>query len=193
MTSRVRLPEACGVAFKEWSGVCDALAAGRRSLILRKGGIAEGTGGFTPEYPAFWLYPTHVHEAEQGLRSQPPASQSLPRPADTVDIQALALVEVVGQVAQPEMLSALQELHEWTEETIQKRFYYRKPGLWVLGVRLFRQPRPIVLTVTPDHAGCRTWVSLDPPLTTAELRRVLDDEEHARRMERLRSLVAPGP
>jgi hypothetical protein len=197
MTSRPRLPEACGVAFKEWAGVCAALAEGRQSLILRKGGIAEGPGGFAPEHAAFWLYPTHVHEAEQGLRAVPDAGfQPAPtaaRPADTVAIQSLAVVEWVGLVAEAATLPALQELHAWTEETVLKRFHYRRPGLWVLGVRLFRQPRPTVLTVTADHAGCRTWVPLDPPLSTAELRPVLDEEEHARRMERLRTLVAAGP
>ena len=58
----------CAVAFKEWAGICDALGAGRQCVILRKGGIAEGPGGFAPEHDAFWLYPTRVHEAEQGLR-----------------------------------------------------------------------------------------------------------------------------
>jgi len=48
--------------------ICDALAEGRQSLILRKGGIAEGPRGFVPEHDTFWLYPTHVHQAEQGLR-----------------------------------------------------------------------------------------------------------------------------
>ena len=38
----VRLPETCSIAFKEWAGVCAALAEGRQSLIVRKGGIAEG-------------------------------------------------------------------------------------------------------------------------------------------------------
>src|SRR5262249_35714719 len=149
--------------FKEWAGVCEALAAGRQSLILRKGGIAEGPGGFSPEHTAFWLYPTHVHEADQGLRIERTEKVAAPEPANTVEIQDLAVVEVVGFVAHPEALTALRELHEWTEETVLKRFHYRRPGLWALGVRLFRRPGPHVLRVTPDHAGCRTWVPLDPP------------------------------
>ena len=64
----VRLPETCPIAFKEWAGVCAALAEGRQSLIVRKGGIAEGPRGFAPEHDVFWLYPTQVHQAEQGLR-----------------------------------------------------------------------------------------------------------------------------
>ena len=35
-------------AFKEWHVVVEALAAGEQILLLRKGGIAEGRGGFDP-------------------------------------------------------------------------------------------------------------------------------------------------
>jgi len=34
------------VGFKEWSLVCDAFGRGEQSIILRKGGIAEGREGF---------------------------------------------------------------------------------------------------------------------------------------------------
>ncbi len=48
----------CRTAFKEWAAVCAALSAGRQTVILRKGGIAEGPGGFQPEHGEFWLLPT---------------------------------------------------------------------------------------------------------------------------------------
>ena len=65
------LPKTCRVAFKEWAGVCDALIEGRQTVIIRKGGISEtaGPGEFDLEHPEFWLYPTWVHQAEQGLRT----------------------------------------------------------------------------------------------------------------------------
>src|SRR5205807_3294524 len=130
MTSRRRLPDACGVAFKEWAGVCAALAEGRQSLILRKGGIAEGPGGFAPEHTAFWLYPTHVHEAEQGLRAREDEPSDDPNltPPGHVDLRALAVVAEVGYLDQPEALGAIEEFHVWTEETVRKRFAYRQPG-----------------------------------------------------------------
>jgi hypothetical protein len=34
------------VGFKEWALVCEALGRGEQTIILRKGGIAEGRGGF---------------------------------------------------------------------------------------------------------------------------------------------------
>src|SRR4051794_13033626 len=93
------LPPACGVAFKEWSGVCDALVEGRQSLIVRKGGIAEGPRGFVPEHDAFWLYPTRVHEAEQGLRDGATRAAPRPHPAGTPEFVTLEGLAVVDSIA----------------------------------------------------------------------------------------------
>jgi hypothetical protein len=190
MTEAPPLPERCGVAFKEWAGVCDALAEGRQSLILRKGGIAEGPAGFVPEHPAFWLYPTHVHQAEQGLKAAATRPSPSRSPGGPVAIRALALVETVAYLDRPEALPALEGWHVWTEETVAKRFHYRKPGLWVLGVRVFVRPVPWTIVETPERAGCKTWVTLDPPSSTAGLVPVLDAAEQARRRERLAEVLA---
>mgnify|MGYP003343766761 CR=1 FL=1 len=53
------------VAFKEWAVICAELAAGRQSVILRKGGISEGAGGFRVEHPAFLLFPTLYHQQRE--------------------------------------------------------------------------------------------------------------------------------
>ena len=41
------------VGFKEWALVCAALGSGAQTLILRKGGIAEGRAGFAFKHPEF--------------------------------------------------------------------------------------------------------------------------------------------
>src|SRR4051794_2640193 len=51
-------------AFKEWAVICQALAEGRQSLIIRKGGIHEGRAGFRVEHEEFWLFPTYLHQSE---------------------------------------------------------------------------------------------------------------------------------
>src|SRR3954469_19139536 len=58
------------IGFKEWAVICKALAAGRQALILRKGGIAEAGGQFTPEHTRFWLYPTFAHEKPDGIKPE---------------------------------------------------------------------------------------------------------------------------
>jgi hypothetical protein len=193
----LRLPATCGVAFKEWAGICDALVSGRQSLIVRKGGIAEGPRGFAPEHDTFWLYPTHVHEAEQGLRETPsapkpqtgPGPMPSPLPPETVALRGLAVVDSIAFVDREEVLSALRDLHAWTDETLSKRFHYRRPGLWVLGVRVFRRPDPHIVALTAEHAGCKTWVPLDPPPETDGSEPVLDEAEFARRREQLEAAL----
>jgi hypothetical protein len=184
----IRLPENCPIAFKEWAGVCAALADGRQSLIVRKGGIADGPRGFAPEHDVFWLYPTRVHETEQGLRI-PSAPASPTEPPEMVPLTALAVVDSTTFVEREETLAALFELHVWTEETLLRRFRYRKPGLWVLGVRVFHRPAPYRLEVSVEHAGCKTWVSLDPPPTTQGCEPVLDEPEFSRQRARLQTAL----
>jgi hypothetical protein len=185
-------PETCAIAFKEWAGVCEGLAAGEQSVILRKGGIAEGPGGFAPEHAVFWLYPTAVHQAEQGLRASPAPHWIVPPQEGTIGLNALAVVAVIGRIDDPALLSKLEPFHIWTAETVSKRFHYRSPGLWVLGVRVFRRREPWVVTVTPEHAGCKTWVPLETPLATDGIAPVLDAESFTERMDRLRRTLDLG-
>ncbi len=183
---------ACAVAFKEWAGVCDALAEGRQSLILRKGGVSEGPDGFRPEHPAFWLYPTHVHEAEQGLRTLA-GPWPVDGPPGTVAIAALAVVEWTGRVERAGQLGALADLHDWTGATVRKRFDYRSPGLWALAVRVYRRAEPWRVEVTPAQLGCKTWVPLETPLSTSGLAPSTGEAESGLRLARLReALGAPA-
>ena len=71
------------------------------------------------------------------------------------------------------------------------RFRYRQPGLWVLGVRVFRQEQPWSLTPTAEQLGCKSWVLLDSPVSTALLRPVLDDEAWSQQIGRLREALGP--
>lgn len=180
------------VAFKEWLGVCDALASGRQSILLRKGGIAEGPGGFRPEHPAFWLYPTRLHEAEQGLRERV-APVLDPGTADVVNLQVLAVVADVAFVERADLLPALADLHVWDEATIGKRFEYRRPGLWVLAVRAYLRPEPWPVAVTPEHAGCKSWVPLADAPPSSPATAVIDDAAFGRVRERLAHLAGAYP
>jgi hypothetical protein len=182
----------CSVAFKEWAGVCDALAHGRQSIILRKGGIREepGPGAFVPEHDEFWLYPTAVHQAQQGLRPGREGHSSIGgRPGSTIPIGVLARVELIGRVRDEALLPALEDLHVLTAETVRSRFHYRTPGLWVLGTRIWRRDPAFEIDATPEHAGCKTWVILDEPLPTSNLEAALDDRAWSLRLERLRSIL----
>lgn len=182
-------PDACSIAFKEWAGVCDALGMGRQSLILRKGGVSEGPGGFEPEHRAFWLYPTFVHEAEQGLRTSGSGRSEIP---GLVEIETLVMVEWVGRIDRVETLAGLSIFHDWTEATLLTRFRYRTPGLWAMAIRAYRLPESFSVAITPAHLGCKTWVPLESAPPTTGLVPVLGLEESSRVVQSIRSTIEAG-
>ena len=182
----------CGIAYKEWSGVRDALVDGRQTILIRKGGVSEsaGAGGFTLEHPAFWIYPTHLHEAEQGLKTQAEASQGPGSPSGTVLLSALARVHAATWLASERTLESLDAFHVLTAETMKKRFHYRHPGLWVLLARVMIARPGFAIGIRPEHAGCKTWVSLEQPLPTAGLEPAMDDSAWRQTAERLERVLA---
>jgi hypothetical protein len=157
-------------AFKEWAVVCRALAEGRQTVILRKGGIAEAGGAFRPEHPEFLLYPTFFHEHRAGVKPAflpllDAAEADRPEPG-TIRFTHLVRVADVRLVTDLDAALALDPLHAWTPEVVRQRFHYRTPGLFVFAVRVFRLAEPAVRAERPEYAGCKTWVELDSPVPT---------------------------
>lgn len=185
------LPPACDVAFKEWATVCAAVADGRQAILLRKGGIAETSGEFRPEHPVFWLYPTFLHQAEQGVRT--PGTGPPPPPAGRVDLGILVRVAGLGYVDRLETLDELADLHVWTAETIRARYHYRRPGLWLLAIRAYRREPPHQIAEAPGFAGCKSWVPLPEPLATTDLAPVVGDGAFAALLDRVRPILGPAP
>lgn len=178
------MPAECGVAFKEWAAVCEALAAGRQAVILRKGGIHEERGRFSPEHSAFWLYPTNFHQAGESLT--PDAAEFIGRALsarkkpDAVALQHLAVVQHVRELATEEAALCLAGQHIWSEATVRQRFHYRRPGLFLLVVRMYSSERVALVDESAEMAGCKSWVNLPQDLATGALAPVLSDDEFAR-------------
>jgi hypothetical protein len=182
-------------AFKEWAVICQALAEGRQSLILRKGGIAEVGGEFHVEHQRFWLYPTWVHQQQRGISSSAGAllEQALAQrpPAGRVRLTHFADVAKVWQVSDLARLLTLAGFHFWSEETVRARFAYRRPGLFALAVRLWRSPASHELEETPAYAGCKSWVELAEGLRTEGTTPVLQDGAFLEVLEQLEVLSRP--
>lgn len=180
-------------AFKEWATVCAALLAGRQSLILRKGGIHEGRDGFQVEHPEFWLFATGFHQQPEALTHEATDFTALPLPPEgTVCLPGYVTVEAVEEIRDPTILPRLTGQHVWSHRTVNDRFHYRTPGLFVLMVRIYRPETPLVLPDSPHFGGCRSWVDLPSELPTAGLVPVLNDAEHAARLAHLRQLCQPA-
>lgn len=172
------------VAFKEWAVICRAIADGRQSVILRKGGISETGGEFHPEHERFLLLPTHFHEQHRtGIKPEllpllDAAEADLP-PAGTLRFTHLAEVSAVRKVTELDRVLALDGLHGWTADTVRQRFHYRTPGLFVLTVRVFALPAPVEVPDRHEYAGCKTWVEFADEVSTAGARPVLGDAAFA--------------
>jgi hypothetical protein len=183
-------------AFKEWAVIVQALAEGRQVLILRKGGIAEKDGAFQVEQMRFWLYPTYFHEKQTGLR--PEAADLLKkvdaaRPGpDVVRLTHFAEVAGVYHLRDLETALKLEPLHLWSQETVQQRFLYRTPGLYVLPVRVFRAARATDLEETAAFAGCKTWVDLEHDLATDGAEPVLSEPAFDTFRRHLHALLEEG-
>jgi hypothetical protein len=167
------------IAFKEWAVICRALAEGWQALILRKGGIAEAGGQFTPEHNRFWLYPTYVHQQQGGIKSEAGdllrAAEADRPPAGTLRLTHFATVSGIYYVQQLFGALLLDDLHIWSEATVRQRFEYRTPGLYILPARVYRAAAPVELPELPEYAGCRTWVDLGRDLPTDGATPVLSD------------------
>ena len=158
------------IAFKEWAVICRALAEGRQSIILRKGGIAEESGEFRPEHSEFLLYPTYFHEHRSGVKAEflplLDAAEADKPSAGSIRFTHFARVTQVRRIDDHNEALALDSLHVWTPEVVRKRFEYRDPGLFVLDVKVFRLKSPAVRPERQEYAGCKTWVTLDTPVST---------------------------
>jgi hypothetical protein len=167
-------------AFKEWAAICRALAEGRQAIILRKGGIAESGDSFAVEHSRFWLYPTYLHQKRTALVPEAAAlldEVEAERPPPGV-IRLSHFAEVAGVYQLHDVVGAmkLRGLHLWSDETVQNRFTYRRPGLYVLTVRVFRAGTVHELFETEAYAGCRSWVELERDLATKGATAVLGEQ-----------------
>src|SRR2546426_7396569 len=97
------------VGFKEWAIVCQALGEGRQSVILRKGGIAEGRDGFAFRHREFFLFPTFFHEQIEKTRL---TDAIIPQPNESqVAIRFFAKIEHACRIESWETVAGLECFH----------------------------------------------------------------------------------
>lgn len=175
------------IAFKEWALVCEALGNGEQSIILRKGGIAEGSGGFGFDHPEFYLFPTRFHAQVEKVRL--PGAVLPEQDPDHVTLSHVAVLEWAGRIADKEAVHRLEELHVLDASVIEERFFYDTKsgslggdGINIAFVRIHRLEPSLTLPMEKAYGGCRSWIEL-PEIEQGALVSVLSDEEHRRRKE----------
>jgi hypothetical protein len=177
-------------ALKEWSAAVRALLDGRQTVLLRKGGVHEKRFAVTAS--RFLLFPTVAHSHAERVR---PEHRDLLDPAvadsteDALVIRAGAKVVAAVEVNRPESLDEIASMHIWTAESVRAdRIDFRpKHRLTVLVIQASPLVEPVRLARTPEHAGCKSWVSL--PVDPAWSAPVHDDAVLQEIAERVRSSV----
>ena len=176
------------IAFKEWALICDALARGDQSIIIRKGGIAEGRDGFRFQHDAFFLFPTVFHEQVERTTLPPGTPLPVLNP-DEITLSLYAKVEWTELVTDWSKVQRLAPFHIWKEEVVKERFHYDEPaGVHVAFLRVYRLNQPFRFPNAPKYGGCRSWVTIPDPDPSITWEPVLDDAAHAARAAALRAV-----
>jgi hypothetical protein len=175
------------VGFKEWALVCDALGRGEQTILLRKGGIAEGRDGFGFRHDEFFLFPTFFHEQIVKVRT-PAAKVATPAPGE-IEIRYFAKVDARRKISSWETAAVLEPFHVLAESVVRERFEYKGAGLHVALIRVFRLDPAWSFPDQPAYGGCRSWVNLPDCPAKTRFDPVLDDEQFASIAERFHAAI----
>ncbi len=174
------------IGFKEWQVVCDALASGRQSVILRKGGIHEGRQGFSFAHESFFLFPTRFHAQGDQVREGEVKVMPEWQPGDIIRITHHAEALWAITLTDWAKVAALEPFHIYSEQTVRDRFDWEGKGMasgsiHVALVRVRKLTEPWEFPYQKSHGGCRSWVNLpEPPADWKEsAKMVLGEEELA--------------
>jgi hypothetical protein len=172
------------ISFKEWQVVCEALAAGRQSILLRKGGIHEGRAGFSFANESFFLFPTRFHALADQVREGKVHVMPEWQVGDTIRITHHAEAAWAITLTDWEKVAALEPLHIYSEQTVRDRFDWEGKGMasgsiHLALIRIRELATPWEFPYEAKYGGCRSWVDLPEPPTgwKDDARPVLKDAE----------------
>jgi hypothetical protein len=184
------------VGFKEWTFVCEALGQAVQTVILRKGGIHEGRGGFHFQHDEFFLFPTGFHNQGEQLTWIPANAEEVNVPQEEerekVDVRYFARLHQVWKLTDWDKVSALEPLHVWKSEVVRERFAWNEESsLHVALVRVYKLPQVWSFPYEKGYGGCRSWVKL-PAEGTALIESatpVMSDEKWNETADKVRTIL----
>lgn len=184
------------VAFKEWAVIVDALGRGDQILILRKGGISEGPGGFQLEHDRFLLFPTQFHQQRQNVTSTAQIHYDLIAPQlspGVVHIEYFAEVVDWKLIENLESAMRLRGQHVWQDDAVRAKFETGKTrSVYAMALRVFRLPQPVELPMADRYAGCKSWIDLDTTISGEGAQPVLTDHEFDAKLKQFEQALDPA-
>ena len=155
-------------AFKEWQVICDALASGRQSILLRKGGIHEGREGFSFAKESFFLFPTRFHAQGEQIREGNVEPKPEWQPGDQIEITHHAEARWAVTLNDWNQVKALRQFHIYSDDAIRERYEWSGKGMetssiHVALVRVRKLSDPWKFPYEKSMGGCRSWISIPAP------------------------------
>ena len=189
------LAPSCQAALKEWATVLQAMARGEQLVLIRKGGLIEPGSGFELVANTFVLYPTFEHQAVKFLR---PAyaryfDDALTRRAGEgcVRFDLCATAVFSKPSTDPAVVERLQAFHIYNGDFVQQRLHWQpEQPLVVAAVRVFRLASPQVRPVVAHYAGCKSWVTLEAPVSLEGAVPVVDETAFDRSVREIRAVLS---
>lgn len=156
------------IGFKEWQVVCDALASGRQTIILRKGGIHEGRNGFAFAHEFFFLFPTRFHAQGEHVREGYVIAQPEFQAGEVIHITHHAEAVWARTLTDWAHVEALMPYHIYAPELVRERFDWEGKGMktgsiHAAFVKVTELTKPWEFPYEPKFGGCRSWVNLPSP------------------------------
>ena len=140
------------LGFKELASVCEAVAAGRQSILLRKAGLRESTADSVFESRSFYLLPTRYHEKKKTGSS------------DGFTISLHVHIIQSGDLLEWSRIEKLLPLTAYDPKSIREHFDSRDEKLLHFAhIRASRLEPPWHLPSSPALSGCRSWFDLPNP------------------------------
>jgi hypothetical protein len=169
-------------SLKEWAVAVEALERGETALVVRKGGIREKA--FAVPQARFLFFKSYEHQNPEQLKPlYHDLLRFIPQRRDDGPVIFTSFAEVYGayEVSEAAELEALDPFHIWTPEYAESRFLWRpKKPLTVLVLRTYLLPETVELPYSEAYGGCKSWIELEEPVSTAGARPALSDEGFGR-------------
>lgn len=181
------------IAFKEWAVIVDALGGGEQIIILRKGGISEGRGGFQIEQERFLLFPTLFHQQRESVLPAAQRRYDVISPSLSDDVLRL---EYCAEVVDWKFLDSLADAqrlegqHVWRAEVIRERFDWGKTkSIYAMAVRVFRLPQAVELPMRAEYGGCKSWIDLGQMIPTEGAKPALEESAFQNKLDQFRAAL----
>ncbi|OGI18842.1 MAG: hypothetical protein A3B68_06320 [Candidatus Melainabacteria bacterium RIFCSPHIGHO2_02_FULL_34_12] len=186
-------------ALKEWNTTIEALGKGQVIAIWRKGGIEDKPNVKTPfesfnvEQNQFVFSPTFTHENPDKIKSNYwllSDQNKGPNKDNQIKIKYWAEIEEVISVEKLEnLINISSELVNTDEYLISSWNLYPSHQGKILILRVYSLGDPVLITYSPEHAGCKSWIELNIDIPKAGSKPVFSFKDFSKKIRLIKALL----